>query len=383
MEKIFDGIVNPLEAFLTPFDKCIMRMTCKTFNQNLRKKESKYINKKSICVIALENGYYLILNYIMVNFKNGYLYVKFESCVEIGIPFRKEDEIYQIEFLEYRIDFFRQIFQQTINNGNVDSLKLIKKKYISGDWDKPKNWKEYMRTNSVLSRAFEKGYLNIIIWMFDEEFGSDSNLRANPFFKKIPCQRVKDWLKYHDLDEETLFHEALNSRYINVVKWLKELEVFTNYKVIIDYDRCIKHFIIRYNDLNLFEWMKRNSFPLLYEAKYLHLAAYNGKLKTLQWLVENGSILDSHVSYSASLGNYLNILKWLKEKACFPDKNCYYGAFINGNLEMLDWLKLLNCPMDDNDLSIAYQSGKYHIFEWIKKNQLWKKEYDELYPNIL
>ena len=185
----------------------------------------------------------------------------------------------------------------------------------------------------------------------------------------------------------------------------------------------IFYFIGKHNRFDLFEWLHKNGkiydipgidlsdiyngaakygnfdllkFAVQYDHNVIHssvcnYAAYNGHIKILQWAIENGCSLDTHLNGTiarngqfevleylsktdnlfgpdicagAAYGNHFEILKWAYKNGCPMDVNvCAYAAK-NGNFEMLKWARENDCKWDVDTCIYAAKNGNFDILKW-------------------
>ena len=102
----------------------------------------------------------------------------------------------------------------------------------------------------------------------------------------------------------------------------------------------------------------------------LMLASMEGHLETVKWLIENGSSINERDDneYScllrASMGGHLEIVKWLIENGCsihdrdiFGHSCLYHALSEDGNCETANWLIENGCSIQNSDLLMGAANG--------------------------
>jgi len=88
----------------------------------------------------------------------------------------------------------------------------------------------------------------------------------------------------------------------------------------------------------------------------------------MEYLVNNGCVLNSSIFVCAAERGYLNIMKWLKENGCPWGPATFAYAAKYGNLDNMKWLKENGCPWDKITPYGAIQSRNPENIEWLKEN---------------
>jgi len=96
-------------------------------------------------------------------------------------------------------------------------------------------------------------------------------------------------------------------------------------------------------------------------------AALGGQLETLQWLHQQGAILDQKLFFHiASVGGNLEMMRWLRSEDCPWDQSACWGAAGVGHLEALKWLRCEGCPWNEKSCAYAAQGGQLEILKWLR-----------------
>ena len=80
------------------------------------------------------------------------------------------------------------------------------------------------------------------------------------------------------------------------------------------------------------------------EFKDINVAAQNGNLDNMKWLLENGCPWGKFTFYTATKNGNLDNMKWLLENGCPWNASTFGNAAENGNLDNMKWLLENGCP---------------------------------------
>ncbi|QDZ25023.1 hypothetical protein HOP50_15g75640 [Chloropicon primus] len=109
----------------------------------------------------------------------------------------------------------------------------------------------------------------------------------------------------------------------------------------------------------------------LFDSDLLFVAAFQGNLRALKWLVGQGIRCDSGswaCSRAAAGGGHLEVLEWLSGQGCeWRPVHCAYAAEGN-NLRALQWLRGQDqpCPWDARTCSRAALRGHLSVLRWAR-----------------
>jgi hypothetical protein len=122
--------------------------------------------------------------------------------------------------------------------------------------------------------------------------------------------------------------------------------------------------------LNLVKWFDESySVQVGHQELMCCLAASNGRLDVMHWLVETGRCVGNRdVFASAAEGGNLEIVKLLREKGCPWDVFTCADAAKGGHLEVLKWLHGEGCPWDNRTSFKAAAYGHLELLKWVREN---------------
>jgi hypothetical protein len=101
-----------------------------------------------------------------------------------------------------------------------------------------------------------------------------------------------------------------------------------------------------------------------------YAAINNGHLHIMQWLHNNGCILDHYIfSHAIMVGN-LNVLQWLDENGCprYVTTTCMNTAISCRNLNVVRWLHERGYLLFEHTFKVAVQYGSLEIVQWLYEN---------------
>src|SRR5436190_9729238 len=120
--------------------------------------------------------------------------------------------------------------------------------------------------------------------------------------------------------------------------------------------------------LNIVKWVKDNC-ELPNDA--CEIAAMNGHLGILKFLLENECGWNSFACSWAAFNGHLEIVKWVKENGYEHDKWICSSAAFNGHLEVIKWVKdnLKDNYLDNTSICLnAAINGHLEVIKWAKEN---------------
>ncbi|UPR01499.1 ankyrin repeat domain-containing protein [Chloropicon primus] len=118
-------------------------------------------------------------------------------------------------------------------------------------------------------------------------------------------------------------------------------------------------------------------FNHLYDADLMHLAAFQGSKKVVEWLASQGIPLDikrdNHGVVAvggAAKGGHLDVVQWLQSQhsLCpWKEETCSEAA-AGGQLHVLQWLRSQDppCPWSDKTCAAAASGGQLHVLQWLR-----------------
>ena len=115
----------------------------------------------------------------------------------------------------------------------------------------------------------------------------------------------------------------------------------------------------------------RNAMPDVYDSELLLLAAFQGSLEALKWLMSKGAPLlvrNWASGKRAAWGGNIEVLEFLRSEGYeFNQWTCYYAAR-GGQIETLAWLRSQDppCPWDENVCLAAADKGKTATLHWLR-----------------
>ncbi|QDZ23311.1 hypothetical protein HOP50_10g58490 [Chloropicon primus] len=112
----------------------------------------------------------------------------------------------------------------------------------------------------------------------------------------------------------------------------------------------------------------------LCDVDLIHLAAFQGSKKVMEWLVSQGIPLgikrwwSGAAATGAAGGGHIELLEWLRSEGCgFDEETCSYAAR-GGHLEVLKWLRSQDPPCDWNEATCdgAAIYGHLDVLQWLR-----------------
>ena len=233
----------------------------------------------------------------------------------------------------------------------------------------------------------ENGYLGILKWLrtnMDTTLESTSDM----YHTKKSVSKWTDWSfalaaggGYNDMleymfDNECLydersFEEAARYGHFNTIKWLRTKFTGDNFLIMED------------------GYFTKN--PNLVVT--CEVAAENGHLEILKWLIEYDCPIDVQTVEAAAAAGHIHILSWIKDNMkqwsivhdCLNQMRPAWSFFVgaaaagDGKLDVLKWAKDNECDWQHNNtFSQAAGYGNLEILKWMKDNgaTFYFKEYD-------
>lgn len=160
------------------------------------------------------------------------------------------------------------------------------------------------------------------------------------------------------------FGNAVKSGNFKLVKWLKKNSCRRPSPVKLSemVDDTVKS-----GNLENLQWLHNNHLFSSYSDS-LSIAAREGKLDIIKWLVNAGAPLTKFIFEEAACSENLQVMKWLKRKKCPWDRYTFANAASVGNLQVLEWLLQNGCPWDSDTFTSAAIAGNLQTMEWLFKN---------------
>ena len=119
--------------------------------------------------------------------------------------------------------------------------------------------------------------------------------------------------------------------------------------------------------LHIIQWLVGQGFHW-YQKETCIKAALHGHLDVLKWLHSHGGKLNQHIFDASAESGNIEMMEWLKDNNCEWGMETCVGAVKSGQLEVLEWLRENNCPWDETTCITAYTLGHIDILEWISNN---------------
>lgn len=100
------------------------------------------------------------------------------------------------------------------------------------------------------------------------------------------------------------------------------------------------------------------------------VAARNGYLNLLQWLVLSKFKINKRAWQEAAKSGQIEVLQWAKDviDEVVIDEELFAFAAAFGHLELLQWLKSIGCPCDTNACMAATAGGFWEVLKWLRAN---------------
>jgi len=122
--------------------------------------------------------------------------------------------------------------------------------------------------------------------------------------------------------------------------------------------------------LNVLIWLESHSDGFLHHANLgiSNMAAENGHLHILEWMLKEDRLAEEHVCYYAAKGGHLSVLQWARANGCpWDELTCAYAAD-SGHLQVLQWARTNGCPWDERTCAYAVRSGQQQVLQWAWDN---------------
>lgn len=196
----------------------------------------------------------------------------------------------------------------------------------------------------------------------------------------MTCKLVKDSLRPLSLNQKfwivSFKGDFANS--IEMVEWAESMgckfaseffSPFHNDGNIDDY-YSVTFYATRNNNLELLKWSRSQPSPSILGTYILNLAARNGNIEILEFLMTFKPCLSSTIINSAILGDNLETLKWLRSlnPPCpWGTEACAQAAAL-GKLDILQWLRAEDppCPWSEDTVSRAVTYGRLEVLKWLR-----------------
>ena len=98
-------------------------------------------------------------------------------------------------------------------------------------------------------------------------------------------------------------------------------------------------------------WRYGEYYDHVYDSDLLHLAAFQGSKKVMEWLVSQGIPLTLNREYrgvvaaaGAAAGGRIELLEWLRSEGCGFDEETCSSAARGGRLDVLQWARSQDPP---------------------------------------
>jgi len=177
-----------------------------------------------------------------------------------------------------------------------------------------------------------------------------------------------EWNKF---ETNYAFDVAIKYGWLDLLTWCSETKsekdnYFNNHNVVCNIAAENGH-------LSILKWLISNGCEVSTQTPAF--AAESGHLEIIKWLRGTDNKNENEYKYEwdiwtcsgAAYGNHIDVLKWAYENGCPWDVwTCAFLAS-NGNLEALKWAIDNGCPWDDNLCRFAAQKNQIEILEWIKE----------------
>lgn len=177
---------------------------------------------------------------------------------------------------------------------------------------------------------------------------------------------------------------------------IEVLEAFRKYpKFVFYWSRYVVEYAALSGDINVVTWLLKHDAPLprtceaacisgkkeivaLFRARGVRfttnsfsLAAKDGSIDFLEWLLDNGCSFDQSMVAAAVKANRLDILQWAHNRGYNvwktgkdPEDTTLLMA-LEGSVEMLQWARSIGVEISPQGAIAAAQGGKLNILQWL------------------
>lgn len=128
--------------------------------------------------------------------------------------------------------------------------------------------------------------------------------------------------------------------------------------------------------LEVLKWLDQQGYKI-FKEDLCAFAARGGHFEVLKWLRSKDCPWSTQTCAKAASGGHLKILKWLRKHGCPWDVSATYFAAKNGHLEILNWLSQEDCPWNSDIFMAASYGGHLEVLKWLvsEYGRIWIKEY--------
>ncbi len=127
------------------------------------------------------------------------------------------------------------------------------------------------------------------------------------------------------------------------------------------------YYAIVNDNLNIFNWGRKNGSFCRETAYAFSYAAGNGYIEVLEW-GHSYCRFKNDLSSVAAFCGHLNVLKWLVEKGYPLNKNICFYASKKGHLDILIWARENGCEWDINTFFNVQDCGNIECLKWVTDN---------------
>jgi len=106
----------------------------------------------------------------------------------------------------------------------------------------------------------------------------------------------------------------------------------------------------------------------LYRGDLLNLAGFQGDLRMVRWLMEEGECHSVVTMAITALGGNLAVLEYLKSQGCPTDEWTWTGAACGGHLHILKWLRSNGTGWDAGACGAAACGGHLGVVKWLREH---------------
>jgi len=248
---------------------------------------------------------------------------------------------------QYRLSCWaRGLWAHAAQDGRVEVLK----------WLRENRWFDGTNSLIVAEIAAERGYMNVLKWLFQVGCVFTANVCAKA--AKGNQLEVLKWLHLSKCpwDKHTT-RGAAKCGNLEMLKWIisKGCECETG--------ACRR--AAKRGDLPMLEFLKY--IDITFMTRVIDKAAKRGQLKAVQWLTQNGCPWDKHnCCYTAAEGGHVETLEWFLTNGCRLNDSAIRQAASHGHLDMLKWMRAHGYDVSH----AAADSGDSAIQKWIAENTL-------------
>jgi hypothetical protein len=184
-------------------------------------------------------------------------------------------------------------------------------------------------------------------------------------YQKIRRMASRADTQKFEMRNDEVMKMAAENGRIDVLEWLVEQGLHTS----LDTYVCAA----RGGHIHVLEWLQSQDGSVLYYSRpsICAAAAGGGSIETLKWLRSQNPFYswDESACRAAAKGGHFDTLKWLRSQSppCPWDPDTFIAAIKRGNLEVVEWMETQRVGWSVNPTHYAAGAGQLEILKWFHK----------------